>query len=131
MIQSRVVIAYRIAAMESSAGLMETGTRRDPGALRLTQAGLLIAAVGAMLVVVGLIPMVGLVMTVVGAVLAARGGFGHGWYTAVAAGAALEVIARLLAEGSETLGGWLAVIASLMILVAVSLGYPTDTRSQR
>ena len=46
-------------------------------------------------------------------------------------GAAVEVIARLLAEGSETLGGWLAVIASLMILCAVSLGYPTagDSRS--
>jgi hypothetical protein len=41
----------------------------------------------------------------------------------------LEVIARLIAEGAETLGGWLAVIASVMILVAVSLGYPTNTRS--
>jgi hypothetical protein len=114
--------------MEGSTGLMEARAHRDPGTIRLTQAGLLIAALGALFVVFGIIPMVGLVMTVVGAVLAARGGIGHTWYTAVAAGAALEVIARLLAEGSETLGGWLAVIASVVILVAVSLGFPTSQR---
>jgi hypothetical protein len=110
--------------------MMEARARRDAGAIRMTQAGLLIAAVGALLVVFGVIPMVGLVMTVAGTILAARGGVGHGWYTAVAAGAALEVIARLVAESSETLGGWLAVAASIIILVAVSLGYPTSTGSQ-
>jgi hypothetical protein len=117
--------------MEGSTGFMETPARRDPGAIRVTQIGLLLAAIGALFVVFGVIPMVGLVMTVVGAVLAARGGLGQGWYTAVAAGAALEVIARLLAEGSETLGGWLAVIASVIILVAVSLGYPTTPTNPR
>jgi hypothetical protein len=115
--------------MEGSAGLMETRARRDPAIVRLTQVGLVIAAVGALMIVFGLAPMVGLVMTVVGAVLAARGGIGHSWYTGVAAGAALEVIARLLSEGSETLGGWLAVIASLVILISVSLGFPTGVRT--
>jgi hypothetical protein len=123
-------MGYNSRQMESSAGLMDTRARNDPGAIRITQIGLLLASVGALLVVFGLIPMVGLVMTVVGAVLAARAGLGHTWYTVVAAGAALEVIARLLAESSETLGGWLAVIASLMILCAVALGYPTASRSQ-
>ena len=116
--------------MEGSAGLMEGRAGRDDGVVRLTRVGLLAAAVGALMIVFGFLPMVGLVMTVVGAVLAARGGFGHGWYTTVAAGAALEVIARLAAEGSETLGGWLAVGASLIILVGVSLGYPTGTRTR-
>jgi hypothetical protein len=118
-------MGYNCVRMEGSSGLMDARARRDPGAIRITQIGLLVASVGALLVVFGLIPMVGLVMTVVGAVLAARTGIGQSWYTAVAAGAALEVIARLLAEASETLGGWLAVIASLVILCAVSLGYPT------
>jgi hypothetical protein len=118
-------MVYKCVRMAGSSGLMDARARRDPGAIRTTQVGLLVASVGALLVVFGLIPMVGLVMTVVGAVLAARAGIGHTWYTMVAAGAALEVIARLLAEASETLGGWLAVIASLMILCAVSLGYPT------
>jgi hypothetical protein len=120
-----VVMGYNCVRMAGSSGLMDAHARRDPGAIRITQIGLLVASVGALLVVFGLIPMVGLVMTVVGAVLAARAGIGHTWYTVVAAAAALEVIARLLAEASETLGGWLAVIASLMILCAVSLGYPT------
>src|SRR3954454_4872535 len=111
--------------MESSTGIVESPARQDPGTIRLTQVGLLIAAIGALMVVFGVLGMVGLVMTVVGTVLAARGGIGHGWYTAVALGAGLEVIARILAEGSETLGGWLAVLASLMILIAVSLGFPT------
>ena len=124
-------MGYNSLNMEGSSGLVEARPTHDPGVIRLTQAGLLIAAVGALFVVFGLIPTVGLVMTVVGAVLAARGGIGHGWYTVVAAGAALEIIARLVAEGAETLGGWLAVIASLMILCAVSLGYPTSSRAPR
>jgi hypothetical protein len=111
--------------MEFSTEAVRARAERDPGVVRITQVGLLIAAVGALFVVFGLIPTVGLVMTVVGAVIAARGGIGHTWYTVVALGAVLEVIARLLAEGAETLGGWLAVLASIMILCAVSLGYPT------
>jgi hypothetical protein len=118
-------MGYNSWRMESSTGLMEARADPDPGLIRITQIGLLIAAVGALFVVFGLLPTVGLVMTVVGAVMAARGGIGYGWYTAVAAGAALEVIARLLADGAETLGGWLAVVASVMILCAVSLGLPT------
>jgi hypothetical protein len=34
------------------------------------------------------------------------------------------VLSRLIAEGAEVLGGWLAVIGVLCILVAASLGYP-------
>jgi hypothetical protein len=131
MIQSSAVIPYRVSAMEGSTGLAEPRLRHDPGIIRLTQAGLLIAALGALLVVFGPIPTVGLVMTVVGALLAARGGIGERWYTAVALGAVLEVLARLVAEGAETIGGWLAVIASIMILVAVSLGFPAGPRSRR
>jgi hypothetical protein len=116
--------------MESSTGLAQAPARQETGAIRLSQAGLLIAAVGALMVVFGLLPMVGLVLTVIGAVLAARVGFGHTWHAVVAAGAALEIIARLLAENAETLGGWLAVIASVMILCAVALGYPTADRSR-
>jgi hypothetical protein len=117
--------------MESSTALMQARAERDPGVIRITQIGLLIAAVGALFVVFGVLPTVGLVMTVAGAVIAARGGIGHGWYTTVAAAAALEVIARLVADSAETTGGWLAVIASVMILCAVSLGYPTRGPLQR
>jgi hypothetical protein len=121
-------LGYKSLSMESSTGFAESPARRDPGAIRLTQAGLLVAALGALLVVFGLIPTVGLVLTVLGAIAAARGGIGNSWYTTVVAGAGLEVLAKLLAESAETLGGWLAVIASIFILVGVCLGYPTGAR---
>jgi hypothetical protein len=94
--------------------------------VRLTRGGLLIAGLGALLVVIdpfGL-AIVGLVLTVVGAILAARGGMGHTWYWMVAGGAALAVLSRLIAEGAQTLGGWLAVIGCLLVMIGASLGYP-------
>jgi hypothetical protein len=94
--------------------------------VRLTRAGALIAALGALLVVIDPFGLAtaGLVLAVVGAVLAARGGLGHTWYWMIAGGAALAVLSRLIAEGAQTLGGWLAVIGCLMILIGASLGFP-------
>ena len=94
--------------------------------MRLTRAGVLIAALGALLVVIdpfGL-AVAGLVLAVVGAVLAARGGMGHTWYWMIAGGAAIAVLSRLIADGTQTLGGWLAVVGCLMILIGASLGFP-------
>lgn len=94
--------------------------------MRLTRAGLLIAAVGALLVVINPfgLAIAGLVLTVVGAIVAARRGVGHTWYWMVAGGAALAVLSRLIAEGAQTLGGWLAVIGCLLVMIGASLGYP-------
>ena len=100
--------------------------RRDPATVRVTRAGVLIAAVGALLVVFdpfGL-AVAGLVVAAIGALLAARGGLGQRWYWLLAGGAALMILSRLIAEGAEILGGWLAVIGALMVLIAASLGYP-------
>jgi hypothetical protein len=115
--------------MESSSGLMqseELAARRDPGTIRLTQIALLIAGLGALLMVFNLfgLAMVGLVLAVIGTLLAARGGLGTRWFVILAIGAALAVLGRVVAESAETLGGWLAVIATLLLLVGVSLGYP-------
>jgi hypothetical protein len=100
--------------------------RRDPGTVRLTRAAVAIAAIGALLVVINPfgLAVAGLVLAVVGAVLAARGGAGHTWYWMIAGGAALAVLSRLISEGSQVLGGWLAVIGCLLILIGASLGYP-------
>jgi hypothetical protein len=127
MIQSRAVIGYKVERMESSTGLMEARADRDPGTIRLIQIGLLLAVIGALIMVFGLfgLGMVGLVLVVIGTLLAARGGLGRGWYTTVAIGALLAVIGRLVAEGAETLGGWLAVLATVLVFIGVSLGYPT------
>jgi hypothetical protein len=103
-----------------------TAVRRDPATVRITRIGILIAAIGALLVIFDFFgaAIVGLVMALVGAVIAARGGLGRRWYWALAGGAILILISRLVAEGSQVLGGWLAVIGVIAILVAASLGYP-------
>jgi hypothetical protein len=100
--------------------------RRDETTVRITRIAVLIAAVGALLVVFDFfgLAVVGLVLAAAGAVIAARGGLGRKWYWALAAGAAIVVLSHLIAEGSEMLGGWLAVIGSLCVLIAASLGYP-------
>ena len=111
--------------MEGSGALTQTA-RRDPGTVRVTRAGILIAALGALMVIFNPFgtAVAGLVLTAVGALIAARGGLGLRWYALLAAGAILVVLSRLIAESAETLGGWLAVIGVVCILVAASLGYP-------
>jgi hypothetical protein len=111
--------------MEGS-GIMTQSVRRDETTVRITRIGVLIAAIGALLVVFDFfgLAIAGLVLAAVGAVIAARGGLGRRWYWALAAGAVIMILSRLIAEGSETLGGWLAVIGALCILIAASLGYP-------
>jgi hypothetical protein len=34
------------------------------------------------------------------------------------------ILSRLIADGSESLGGWLAVFGSIAILFGTSLGFP-------
>ncbi|HZO59364.1 MAG TPA: hypothetical protein VFB51_06720 [Solirubrobacterales bacterium] len=114
--------------MEGS-GAITAAPRRDPATVRLTRAGILIASLGALLVIFNPFgsAIAGLFLAVVGTLLAARGGLGRRWYWALAAGAIIVVLSRLIAEGSEVLGGWLAVIGVVFILVAASLGYPLAT----
>ena len=111
--------------MEGS-GAITQSVRHDPATVRITRAALLIAALGALMVVFNFFgtALAGLVIAAVAALIAARGGLGRNWYWALAGGAILIVLSRLIAEGSETLGGWLAVIGAISILVAASLGYP-------
>ena len=99
---------------------------RDAGAERATQIGLLVASLGAFLVVFDLFGLgtVGLFLAAGGAALAAPGGAGHRWYIGVAGGAIVAILSRLIAEGSESLGGWLAVFGSVAILFGTSLGFP-------
>lgn len=111
--------------MEGSGAITQTA-RRDPETVRITRAGILIASLGALLVIFHPFnsAIVGLVLAAVGALIAARGGLGNRWYSLLAFGAILIVLSRLIAEGAETMGGWLAVIGVVCILVAASLGFP-------
>ena|SRR5438876_10876190 len=99
---------------------------RDTGAERATQIGLLVASLGAFLVVFNLfgLGIVGLFLAAGGAALAAPGGAGNRWYIGVAGGAIVAILSRLIAESSESIGGWLAVFGSVAILFGTSLGFP-------
>ena len=117
--------------MESSTVGAQTAARRDPGAIRVTQIGLLVAALGAFLVIFNPFGLgqVGVFLALIGAVLAAPGGLGQGWYLPVALGAIVAAISPLVADSAETLGGWLAVIGSIAVMVGATLGYPTGDES--
>jgi hypothetical protein len=112
--------------------VFQAPSRRDPGTIRLTQIGLVIAGAGALLMVFNLfgIAIVGLVMIVIGTLLATRLGIGTSWFTTLAIGAGLAVVSRLVAESAELSGGWLAVIATILVLVGVSLGYPVSSAEE-
>jgi hypothetical protein len=112
--------------MEGSSTPIGRPAVRDPGVVRATQVGLLIASLGAFVVVFDLfgLGVAGIFLAFGGAALAAPGGFGRGWFTAVAIGAIVVALSRLIADSAESLGGWLAVIGSVAILVGATLGFP-------
>jgi hypothetical protein len=113
--------------MESSSASVRT-TRREPGAIRVTQVGLLISSLGAVLVVFNPfgLGVVGIFLAVGGTALAAPGGVGNGWYVAVALGAIVVALSHLIADSHETAGGWLAVVGSLTVLFGTVLGFPAQ-----
>ncbi len=113
--------------MESSSAPADLRTRRDASAIRVTQVGLLVASLGAVLVIFNPfgLGIVGIFLAIGGALIAAPGNVGRGWFIAVALGAVLTGVSRLIAESAETLGGWLAVIGALTLLFGVILGFPS------
>jgi hypothetical protein len=113
--------------MESSSAPADLQTRRDPSAIRITQVGLLVASLGAVLVIFNPfgLGVVGIFLAIGGTLVAAPGSLGQGWFIAVALGAILSGVSRLIAESAETLGGWLGVIGAVMLLIGVILGFPS------
>ena len=107
---------------------MEAAQRRSETEMRMAQIGVVVAAIGALIVVFDLfgIGVVGLVLGVLGAVMAFPYANGARWYYGIAGGAALGIIAKLVAGPHQTLGGWLAVIAVLAVLIGASLGFPSN-----
>jgi hypothetical protein len=115
--------------MEGSSAPIGRPARREPGVIRATQVGLLVASLGAFLIVFNLfgLAVVGIFLAVGGAALVAPGGFGRSWFAAVALGAIVAALSRLVADGGhETLGGWLAVLGSITILIGATLGFPAS-----
>jgi hypothetical protein len=117
--------------MEGSRASLGQPARSDPGTIRITQVGLLVASLGAVLVVFNFfgLGIAGLVLGIVGAALAAPGGIGKKWFIGVAAGAVVMILSRLIADSAETMGGWLAVAGALAVLTGTSLGFPVKNEA--
>lgn len=94
---------------------------------------MLLAAVGALVILLGLFgtvaAVIGLVAIVAGTVLSAPyapppSEPGRGWWTLLAAGAVISIAAAPLALVAETPGGLLAVLGGVLVAIAVALGFP-------
>lgn len=98
--------------------------------VRLLQAALLLAAAGAIVLLVDLFGTVGLLVglgaIVLGTVLAAPAARGEsaGWWNALAAGALLCGAGAALGQLSEIAGGLLTVLGSVAVLASAALTMP-------
>jgi hypothetical protein len=107
---------------------ISSATVPDVTAVRWARAGLLLAAAGALFVVLDPFGLawVGLVLGLLGAALAAILCWGERWYFVLLGGAILAVFAWLIAGPHQSIGGWLAVIAAITVLVGAALSYPME-----
>lgn len=101
---------------------------------RVSQLALLIAAAGAVLIMLGRFgtgaDVGGLIAIALGTVLAAPAGRGPegGWWSLLAAGALLSLAAPLVALASTGLGGLVALLGGVCVLAGAALGFPTERR---
>ena len=103
----------------------------SPGFLR---AVLVLAAVGAVLMLLGtlgvIVNLVGLAAILLATVLsapAAREETGR-WWALLGSGAVLALVGALLSVASDTIGGLVSLIGGIAVLIAVAFGYPARSR---
>ena len=51
---------------------------------------------------------------------------GEAWWWLFAAGAVASVLGAIVAQPAVTLGGWLALMGGLLVIVAAAVGYPWE-----
>jgi hypothetical protein len=99
--------------------------------IRLVQAALLLAAVAAVEILLGLlgtaadvIALGAIVLAMVVTAPAGRAPDG-GWWSLLAAGTGVSVLGALLALVSEPVGGLVALLGAIAVLTAAAFGFPT------
>lgn len=102
--------------------------------LRITQLALLLAAAGAIVILVGVLgdtaSLIGLAAILVGTVLSAPAGGerGGGWWTLLAIGAALSIAGALLSLASGSVGGLVALLGGILVVSGAAIGFPLRGR---
>ena len=98
--------------------------------VRFIQGALIVAAAGAVLMLVGVLGttanLIGLAALALGTVLTAPAGRGpgNGWWSLMASGAALAVIGALLSLATDSVGGLIALIGGVAVLAGAAFGFP-------
>lgn len=98
---------------------------------RLIQFALLLAAAGAVVILLGVLgtgaDVAGLAAIVVGTVLAAPAGRreGNGWWSLLAAGSVLSVLGALLSLATDSVGGLVALIGGIVVITGAAFGFPS------
>jgi hypothetical protein len=93
---------------------------------------LVVAAIGALIVVLGLfsapIRVVCLVLIAVATVIVApwRSTRGGGWWWILAAGTIVSIVGAIVAQPAVTLGGVMALLGGLAVIVGAAIGFPTE-----
>jgi hypothetical protein len=100
---------------------------------RPLQLALFLAGAGALVILLHLfgtaVAVIGLAAIVIGTIVSAPyapapSEPGRGWWTLLAAGALVSLVAAPLALVAETAGGLLGVLGGVMVAIAVALGFP-------
>jgi hypothetical protein len=98
-------------------------------ALRIT---LIVAAICALVVVLALfgtsIRIACLVLIAAACLIAApwRSSRGGGWWWILAGGSVTSIAGAVIAQPAATLGGWVALIGGLAVIVGAAIGFPTE-----
>jgi hypothetical protein len=101
---------------------------------RALQIALLAAALASLIVLVdlfgdairvGCLVVIGLVTIVCAPARRVRGG---GWWSLLAAGAVAAIAGAALAQAAETVGGLIAAIGGVLVVIAATIGFPLAER---
>jgi hypothetical protein len=93
---------------------------------------LLVAAIGALVVLLGLfstgVRVVFLVLIAVATLVALplRPSAGGGWWWLLAGGAVASIAGAIIAQPAATLGGVIALLGGVAVIVGAAVGFPTE-----
>jgi hypothetical protein len=100
--------------------------------LRLQQVALPAAAIASLAIMVGLLGDVaagvclGIVVLCTVITAPARRQEGGGWWNMLALGALVSVAGAGIALAADTVGGLIAAVGGVLVVVAATIGFPTD-----
>ena len=94
------------------------------------QVALVAAAIAAIFVLLNLLSagfrIFCLIVIVVAALIASPRGRGQTWWLILVAGAAASVLGAIVAQPSTTIGGWLALLGGLAVVIGAIIGFPRE-----